>query len=381
MRTEVEKEWLIKANDTFGRKLIVVSPEFKILSANFKVNGLPGSDIIGKFCHEVFGDSAIPCNNCAIKEVKAKGKPALRPNPVNTLDLNIMSCNYAYPIYSGKNNDAFVSMDLDLSTTDASEENLQSSDAFLMKEKLEKIKLQLMQSEKMASIGKLAAGVAHQLNNPIGGITLFAKLIMEEYDLEEGAKEDLRRIMINAERCRATVKELLEFSRPTRHLMEPHDINQAISRSFFLLENQPIFKNIEIEKDLMPALPLALTDNQQINHMLMNIIINAAQAMEGKGKLTVKSYLSTDGDRACIEISDTGPGIPEDVLPHIFDPFFTTKEKGKGTGLGLSMVYSIVENHGGIIKASSNPAEGTTFVIELPFDKEVNGEDESEVQT
>ncbi|MBC8431580.1 MAG: hypothetical protein H8D96_06635 [Desulfobacterales bacterium] len=377
----MEKEWLIKAIDTFERKLIVVSPKFKIMSANFQINGLPGSEIVGKFCHEVFCNSSTPCNNCAIKEAKEKGKPALRTDPENTLDVNIMPCYYAYPIYSGKNIDAFVSMDLDLSTRGAVEEKLQRSDAFLMKEKLEKIKLQLMQAEKMASIGALAAGVAHQLNNPIGGITLFAKLLMEEYDLEEGAKEDLRRIMINAERCRATVKELLEFSRPTLHLMEPNDINQAISRSFFLLENQPIFKNIEIEKDLMLSLPLALTDNQQINHMLMNIIINAAQAMEGKGKLTVKSYLSTDGDRACIEISDTGPGIPEDVLPHIFDPFFTTKEKGKGTGLGLSMVFSIVENHGGIIKARSNPAEGTTFVIELPFDTEVNGEDESKVQT
>jgi two-component system NtrC family sensor kinase len=236
-----------------------------------------------------------------------------------------------------------------------------------MEEELEKTQLQLLQSEKMASLGKLAAGVAHQLNNPLGGITLFTKLILEEYDLEDGVKEDLNRILKDANRCRDTVRELLEFTRQTRHLMRPNDVNRALTRTLFLLESQTLFQNIDIEKDLDASLPPVYADIQQLNHLFMNIILNAAQAMEGKGKLTIKSRLLSDSERVCIEISDTGPGIPEDILPHIFEPFFTTKEEGKGTGLGLSLAYRIVENHGGHIKAESKPDEGTKFLTELPL--------------
>ena len=236
-----------------------------------------------------------------------------------------------------------------------------------MEKELEKTQTQLLQAEKMSSLGKLAAGVAHQLNNPLGGITLFTKLILEEYELEEALKEDLLRILKDAERCRDTVKELLEFSRQTSQFMRPHDINTAISRTLFLLENQTLFQNIEIEKNLASPLPQVHADIQQLNHLFMNIILNAADAMGGKGKLMVRTLKIPDRDRICIEIADTGPGIPEDVLPHIFEPFFTTKQEGKGTGLGLSMAYSIVENHGGTINAQSKTGKGTTFVIELPL--------------
>jgi len=242
-----------------------------------------------------------------------------------------------------------------------------------MKEALEKTQIQLLQSEKMASLGKLAAGVAHQLNNPLGGITLFTKLVMEEYDIEDKAREDLQRILKDAERCRDTVKELLEFARQTRQEMRPHNVNQALSRTLFLLENQAIFQNIEIEKDLAPALPPVPADIQQLNHMFMNIILNAVEAMEGRGSLRLRTALSREHDQVIIEISDTGPGIPEDVVPRIFEPFFTTKEEGKGTGLGLSLVYGIVEDHGGHITAESKVGEGTTFIIELPLTRQEMG--------
>ncbi|TET89041.1 MAG: PAS domain S-box protein [Desulfobacteraceae bacterium] len=250
-----------------------------------------------------------------------------------------------------------------------------------LKDKMEKIQLQLMQAEKLSSLGKLAAGVAHQLNNPLGGITLFTKLLLEEYDLEEGAREDLHRILKDAERCRDTVKELLEFTRQTRHLMQPHDINLTISRTLFLLENQTLFNDIEIEKNMMPSPPFVMADTQQLNHLFMNIILNAVEAMGKNGKLTLKTSKSPKEDKLNIEISDTGPGIPEDVLPHIFEPFFTTKEEGKGTGLGLSMVYSIVENHGGKIMAKSKPGEGATFIIELPLATQSKEGDQSGKQT
>jgi PAS domain S-box-containing protein len=235
-----------------------------------------------------------------------------------------------------------------------------------VKQELEQTQLQLLQSEKMASLGKLAAGVAHQLNNPVGGITLYTKLVLEEYDLPEEAREDLVRVLKDAERCRDTIKELLEFTRQTRHLMRPHDFNRAVERTLFLLENQTLFHNIRIERNLAEALPSVICDIQQMNHLLMNIILNAAQAMDGNGTLRLRTSLSPGGERVRLEVSDTGPGIAEDVLPRIFEPFFTTKEEGRGTGLGLSLVYGIVENHGGRISVNNRPRGGARFVIELP---------------
>ncbi|MDP2645579.1 MAG: ATP-binding protein [Desulfobacterales bacterium] len=236
-----------------------------------------------------------------------------------------------------------------------------------IKRELEKTQLQLLQAEKMNSLGKLAAGVAHQLNNPLGGIILFTQLILEDYQLDEKVRDDLKRILKDAKRCRDTVRELLEFTRQTRQLMQPQDINQAISRTLFLLENHTIFQNIEIIKDFTSELPLLFGDMQQLNHMFMNIFFNAAQAMEGKGKLIIRTYLLPDHDRIGIDITDTGPGISGENLPYIFEPFFTTKEEGKGTGLGLSLAYGIVQNHGGAIRATNQINNGATFIIELPI--------------
>lgn len=240
-------------------------------------------------------------------------------------------------------------------------------DRLRIRAELEKTQLQLLQAEKMASLGELAAGVAHQINNPLGGITLYAKLVLEEYELEEAVRKDLMRILKDAERCRDTVKELLEFTRQTRHLMQAHHINEAISRTLFLLENQSLFHNIEIEKLFGDKLPPVQADIQQLNHLFMNIILNAAQAMEGKGKLTINTFRAASGQDICIEISDSGPGIPPDILPRIFEPFFTTKEEGKGTGLGLSLAYGIVKDHRGQITARNKPDGGAVFSIMFPF--------------
>ncbi len=245
--------------------------------------------------------------------------------------------------------------------------NVDQSQRKKIEQELKKTQLQLLQAEKMTSLGKLAAGVAHQLNNPLGGIILYTKLILEDYDLEEPVREDLSRILKDAQRCRDTVKELLEFTRQTRQLLRPHNINEGISRTLFLLENQTLFHNIEINKELEASLPLIRADVQQLYHLLMNIILNAAEAMEGHGTLSVRSYCLLEKDRVVIEISDTGPGVAEKDLPHLFEPFFTTKEEGKGTGLGLSLVYGIVENHGGTITARNKPDAGVTFTIEFPI--------------
>ncbi len=234
-----------------------------------------------------------------------------------------------------------------------------------MEKELEETRLQLYQSSKMAALGNLAAGVAHQLNNPLSGILLFAQLLLEDESISKQAKEDIQRIVENARRCKETVKELLEFSRQSTNKSDYNNINHAIEKTLFLLEKHSIFKQIEIKKSLEEEVPLVKCDIQQLNHVFMNIIWNAAQAMEGKGTLEISTF-KKGKDVIGIKFTDTGCGISEDVLPFIFDPFFSTKNEGEGIGLGLSIAYRIIENHGGKIWAYNNPGPGATFEIELP---------------
>lgn len=238
-----------------------------------------------------------------------------------------------------------------------------------MEAELKETQLQLLQAEKMSSLGKLAAGVAHQINNPLGGILLFSRLLLEEYDLPEEAQQDVKRILRDAARCRDTVQELLAFARQTRVEMSPMDINRSIRRTLYLLESQTLFHNIEIRTELDPQLPPVVADGQQMNHLFMNIILNAVDAMNNDGVLTVRSGMVSPG-RVFVEISDTGAGVPEELLKRIFEPFFTTKEAGAGTGLGLSLAYGIVENHGGTITAFNNTEPGATFRVEIPCCRE-----------
>ncbi len=235
-----------------------------------------------------------------------------------------------------------------------------------MEEELKKTQTQLLQAEKMSSLGQLSAGVAHQLNNPLSGITLFSQLMLEEHDLSDDAREDIKRIKKEAERCRLIVKELLEFARQTKKDIKLCNINELIQRTLFLLKNQALFQNIEIVTDLPNDHPEAYADVQQINHVFMNIILNAADAMEGKGILTIKTSFMPKNNVILITISDTGPGFKKDTLKKIFDPFFTTKDEGKGTGLGLSMAYGIIQNHNGKLFAENNKDAGATFFVEIP---------------
>jgi two-component system NtrC family sensor kinase len=234
-----------------------------------------------------------------------------------------------------------------------------------MERKLQETHLQLVSSEKMASLGKLAAGIAHEINNPLGGILIYSSLLLEDLPETDPKKEDLARIVQEAGRCKEIVKSLLEFAHQTEPRMEPVDINRAITDGLFFLENQALFHNIHIEKHLDPSLPRALGNAGQLKQVFMNIIINAAEAMHGNGELTITTSASPDGRTVFTEFSDTGEGIPDENLSRIFEPFFTTKDVGKGTGLGLATSYGIIESHGGRISVKSRVGEGATFMIEL----------------
>jgi len=235
-----------------------------------------------------------------------------------------------------------------------------------MEKKLQQTHLQLVSSEKMASLGKLAAGIAHEINNPLGGILIYSSLMIEDLTETDPKRGDLARIVQEASRCKDIVKSLLEFARQTEPKMEPTDINRAITDGLFFLENQALFHNVHIIKKLDPFLPFIRGNASQLKQVLINIIVNAAEAMHGNGTLTITSYPSQDRKSVSLEFTDTGEGIAEENLTRIFDPFFTTKAVGKGTGLGLSTSYGIVESHGGKIRVKSKVGEGTTFTIELP---------------
>lgn len=233
---------------------------------------------------------------------------------------------------------------------------------------LEETHLKLLHSEKMAALGKMAAGVAHEINNPLGGILLYANLLLEDIPPEDPKAVTLKKIIDQTIRCKDIVTELLDFGRQTDHRMVMCDINHILEQSISLLDKQSSFLNIQFIKEMDPHIMPIVADPGQLNQVFINLMTNAADAMEGKGTLRVRTSSLHEEGMIAVEISDTGCGIPPENLPQIFDPFFTTKIAGKGTGLGLSTAYGIIQEHKGTIDCQSKINEGTTFIIRLPVD-------------
>ncbi len=232
-------------------------------------------------------------------------------------------------------------------------------------ERMSKMLARVAQAEKMASLGRLAAGVAHEINNPLTGILFYANLIMERLEEKDPFRADLKCILEDAGRCRDIVKNLLAYSRQTFQMKEVFPLNLLVEQSLGLIRDQKLFMNIEVVKDLSDEIMMIHADKMQLSQVIVNLVINAIDAMDRKGRLTLRTYLAVD--KAHLEVSDTGSGIsPENVLK-IFDPFFTTKQPGKGTGLGLSTAYGIVHENGGNISVKDTGPSGTTFLVELPL--------------
>jgi two-component system, NtrC family, sensor kinase len=233
----------------------------------------------------------------------------------------------------------------------------------------------LLQFEKQATIGKLAAGVAHEINNPLTGIFTFTHLLLSQKNIPENIRTDLETIAQATDRVRKIVQGLLDFSRQTELDRESTDVNQLVGATVSLVGNQALIKGIRLRFEKGAGLPLITVDQNQIQSVLLNIIINAMDATESGGDITVSKGKGMSAGKPGlkgIEIicNDTGCGIEPDNLDKIFDPFFTTKDVGQGTGLGLSVSYGIVERHGGNIRALSKVGHGSTFIIWLPIEKQ-----------
>ncbi|MBP7738829.1 MAG: cache domain-containing protein [Spirochaetes bacterium] len=231
----------------------------------------------------------------------------------------------------------------------------------------ERTEMQVAQSEKLASLGRLASGIAHEINNPLTGVLSFSQSLYEEIK-DPAHREDLKVIIDETMRCRDIVREILDFARETRIDKRPGSINRVIIDSFAILEKHGNFKHIKIKKDLAENLPEINIDVNQIKSVFNNLAVNAADAMYDGGELTVKTRFDPAGNKIIATVSDTGMGIKKEDLSKIYDPFFTTKETGKGTGLGLSVTYSIIQRHNGTIGVESAEGKGTVFTIEFPVD-------------
>jgi two-component system NtrC family sensor kinase len=242
-----------------------------------------------------------------------------------------------------------------------------------LKERDEKLKeytsRQIMKSERLATLGQLAAGVAHEVNNPLGAVLMYTHLALE--DLQEGGvlRENLEKALAEASRCRDIVKGLLDFSRQTEPKIELADVNEILERTLAIVENQTVFQNVGIERAICTSLPRIPIDVGQMQQVFTNIVLNAAEAMEAEGELSVATRMSPDNEWIEIEFADTGCGIPPENREKIFDPFFTTKEVGRGTGLGLAVSHGIIARHKGSVEVRSELGRGTSFTIRLPLNQ------------
>ena len=226
---------------------------------------------------------------------------------------------------------------------------------------------QIVQSRKLASLGILTAGVAHQLGNPLNNIALVAQSYIELADhlSKEETVAYMKTIEEETERIEKIVQDLLHFSKPKEANFKETEINRVVEKSLKLVRNMLHVSGIEAKLDLIEGLPLVYIDENRIQEVLINLIINAIQVLSPGGLVTVGTHLEEKGEYVVIEVRDTGPGILPEHLPHIFVPFFSTKGV-RGTGLGLSVSYGIIKNHNGNMRVESKVNVGTTFFIELP---------------
>jgi len=234
---------------------------------------------------------------------------------------------------------------------------------------------QLQRADRLASLGQISAGIAHEINNPLGVILGYAQLLMRGSEKNTQNYEDVKTIERQAQNCKRIVEDLLNFARAGDTRRTVVDVNQCLRDIVALLARQFESANIIVETHLHQDLPPVLGDTEKIKQVFMNLLVNAKQAITGRGWIGIVTTLDEESNQIRITISDSGAGIPEEFTDKVFDPFFTTKPVGEGTGLGLSVSYGIIHDHGGTIEVNSEVGKGTVFAVQLPA--QVNGSPEN----
>jgi len=339
--------------DGIQEEILVISPEYEILRVNEPLlNKLKArrEDVVGRYCYEILHGERFPGGPpegvCPVREVIKSGKPHHARH--THMDRNGRAIHHvisAYPVMANGKLSYIVEVSRDVTHEIGRQEVL-------------------LQQEKLSSVGKLAAGVAHEINNPLTAVLTNSMLLLEDLSADDAMYEDLKAIADETLRCREIVRGLLEFARQDVPAKVESDLNKIAAGVVSLVRKQFSFKNIAIVQELAQNLPSVNIDRDQFQQVIVNILINAMEAIERDGEIRVETAYSELKRTIELKITDTGNGIPEDARLKLFDPFFTTKDTG--TGLGLSISHGVVQRHGGSISFESQMGKGTTFVISLP---------------
>ncbi len=333
--------------------VMVIDSQHRIIDVNknmLEKIGLLKEEVIGRHCYEISHRSSVPCTGedhpCPLIRTMESHKP------YQTTHVHI----------DKKNQKRYIS----ISTYPMIENGRVIGAIEISRDITRDINMQktMMQQEKLASIGRLSAGVAHEINNPLTTILTSAMLIQEDMAPDHPAYEELEVITAEALRCRKIVTSLLDFARQNQPDKKLNDLNEIVAESILLIQKQAAFRDITVRSQLAPSVPPIMLDKGQIQQALINLILNAVEATDAGGRITITTHYPTDTEKVRIEVADTGSGIDKDQIDKIFDPFFTTKESG--TGLGLAITHGIVEQHGGTIRVKSKPGRGTCFSLYLP---------------
>jgi signal transduction histidine kinase len=235
----------------------------------------------------------------------------------------------------------------------------------LTRTELEKYHFQQMERvDRLASVGELASGIAHEIKNPLAGIAGAVQVLARGFKGDESRERVVKEILQQIDRLDRSVKDLLNYASPSMPRFEAGDLNEVVEKALYFVTRQPKAQEIKVIKELDPGMPKGLFDAKQIQQVLLNLFLNAVNAMDGKGILEIKTYRK--GEDAIVEVRDTGPGIPEEIIPNLFLPFYTTR--AEGTGLGLSISKRIVEQHGGDLRVESEVGAGACFYVVLPIE-------------
>ena len=348
------KNFLNNILESMDEGVVTVDMEMRIKTFNKRaeeITGFKEEEVKGLECYDIFRTNLCHAG-CPCERIRETGKTTFdyEANILSKDNKVIPVSVIASPI---KNSDGVI---------------IGTMKVFRDTSELVNLQKQLIQSEKLASVGRLAAGVGHEVNNPLTGILTYGHFLSKRANEKDFVKEYSEKIVNETMRCRKIIRRLLDFARQTEPEKELADINKIVKDTLALIENQASLQNIKIVTEFNEQLPMIMVDSNQIQEVFTNIILNALDAMPDGGFLTI-SDRAVDGRFIEINFIDTGCGIPVEDLDRLFDPFFTTKKVGEGTGLGLSVSYGIIEKHNGAIEVQSEVGNGSTFVVKLPVDK------------